>query len=142
MITIYYKTSHGHRVNQRRIAYIKRIDGEGGDTIRFVFDGIDSGTLSIASKHALIESSEVTIKLTEASEGINHPCIKDANGNVYRTEAFVIERGLAKRAPMPDGFCSEVTEALDTLDREFARLEEMLRSLAESISGIPLFEFK
>jgi hypothetical protein len=35
-----------------------------------------------------------------------------------------------------------VTEALDTLDREFARLEEMLRSLAKSISGIPLFEFK
>lgn len=142
MITIYYKTSHGQRVNTKRIAYIKRIDGGECDSVRFVFDGVERGTLSVKDKHALVEGSEATISLSELSEGINRPTLKDKDGNVYRTEAFTVDSGFVRRAPIPDGFCSEVTEALETVDREFARLEEMLRTLAESISGIPLFEFK
>ena len=141
MITVYYRISVGNTEATRRVAYIKSIDGGKGDVIRILVDGIENGRVTVDDKELLIKDYHADIKSSALGEGTIIPTIIDAEGHPFTTEGFIFEGGFVKRAPVPAGFSSKITEALDTVEREFKNLERLFVKLATAFSGEPLLKF-
>lgn len=141
MITIFYKASAARSPRSKNIAYVKKIDGGTQDKLRFFIEALECGTVHIGGKELVIKDSVAEIDISDIEEGINRPTIIDKKGNAYRTEGFLCERGFIKRAPIPDGFSSEVVEAFDTIDAQFEEIERMMRELTSLFAGAPFFKF-